>query len=101
MVNNEQFRPEGHNPTFGIIMCADTYEDIARYSSLNGNDHLFQAKYMLYMPTKEQLKLEIEREKEIYRLQTNTTNDERLIADSEDNDYKEIKTNTMTQQGQT
>ena len=53
------------------------------------------------MPTKEQLKLEIEREKEIYRLQTNTTNDERLIADSEDNDYKEIKTNTMTQQGQT
>lgn len=68
---DEQYRPEGHNPTFGIILCADTDADIARYSSLNGNDHLFQAKYMLYMPTKEQLRLEIEREKELYRLQRN------------------------------
>ena len=51
------------------ILCADTDADIARYSSLSENDHLFQAKYQLYMPTKEQLKLEIEREKEIYRLQ--------------------------------
>ena len=66
---DEKFRPEGHNPTFGIILCADTDADIARYSTLNGNDHIFQAKYMLYLPTKEQLKLEIEREKEIYRLQ--------------------------------
>jgi len=80
---DEQFRPEGHNPTFGIILCADTDEDIARYSSLNGNDHLFQAKYMLYMPTKEQLKLEIEREKEMYRLQTTPTNEEPLIGNSE------------------
>jgi len=66
---DEKFRPDGHNPTFGIILCADTDEDIARYSTLHDNDHIFQAKYMLYMPTKEQLKLEIEREKEIYALQ--------------------------------
>ncbi len=66
---DEKFRPEGHNPTFGIILCADTDEDVARYSTLNGSDHIFQAKYMLYVPTKEQLKMEIERETEIYRLQ--------------------------------
>lgn len=66
---DDQYRPEGHNPTFGVILCADTDEDIARYSTLNGSDHIFQAKYMLYMPTKEQLKIEIEREKELYRLQ--------------------------------
>lgn len=66
---DEKYRPEGHNPTFGIILCADTDEDIARYSELNGNDHIFQSKYMLYVPTKEQLKLEIEREKELFRLQ--------------------------------
>lgn len=71
---DEKYRPEGHNPTFGIILCADTDEDIARYSTLNGSDHIFQAKYMLYLPTKEQLRLEIEREKEIYRLQNSTTN---------------------------
>lgn len=66
---DEKYRPQGHNPTFGLILCADTDEDIARYSELNQNDHMFQAKYMLYMPSKEQLKLEIDREKEIFRLQ--------------------------------
>lgn len=67
---DEKYRPQGHNPTFGLILCADTDEDIARYSELNQNDHMFQAKYMLYMPSKEQLRLEIEREKEIFRLQS-------------------------------
>lgn len=71
---DQKYRPEGHNPTFGIILCADTDEDIARYSELNQNDHMFQAKYMLYMPSKEQLKQEIEREKEIYRLQCENPN---------------------------
>lgn len=66
---DEKYRPEGHNPTFGIILCADTDADIARYSELSGNDHIFQSKYMLYIPSKEQLKLEIEREKELFRLQ--------------------------------
>ena len=66
---DELKRTDGDNPTIGILLCSETDEDIARYSVLNDNDHLFQTKYMLYMPTKEQLRLEIEREKEIYRLQ--------------------------------
>lgn len=66
---DEKYRPEGHNPTFGIILCADTDDDIARYSELSGDDHIFQSKYMLYIPSKKQLKLEIEREKELFRLQ--------------------------------
>lgn len=46
--------------------------DYSRNSAiLTGNDNLFQAKYKLFMPTKEQRKLEIEREKELYRLQRN------------------------------
>ena len=70
---DEKYRPAGHNPTFGIILCADTDEDIARYSTLHDNDHIFQAKYMLYVPSKEELKLEIEREKEMYRLQQSSS----------------------------
>lgn len=66
---DDKYRPEGHNPTFGIILCADTDADIARYSELSENDHLFQSKYMLYMPSKEELRKEIEREKELFRLQ--------------------------------
>ena len=61
-------RTEGDNPTVGIVLCEDTDEDIARYSVLHDNDHLFASKYMPYMPTPEQLRAEIERQKTIYFL---------------------------------
>ncbi len=41
----------------------------AHYSVLNGNDQLFAAKYLTYMPTKEELRREIEQQKEFFRLQ--------------------------------
>jgi predicted nuclease of restriction endonuclease-like (RecB) superfamily len=66
---DELKRNEGDNPTIGILLCADTDADIARYSILKGNEHLFATKYKLYLPTEAQLRKEIEREKEIIRLQ--------------------------------
>jgi predicted nuclease of restriction endonuclease-like (RecB) superfamily len=66
---DELKRSEGDNPTIGILLCADTDADIARYSILKGNEHLFATKYKLYLPTEAQLRKEIEREKEIIRLQ--------------------------------
>ena len=44
-------------------------KDIARYSMLKDNDRLFQAKYLTFLPTEEELKQEIERQKEFFRLQ--------------------------------
>lgn len=61
--------PQGHNPTIGILLCADTDEDVAHYSVLNGSDQLFAAKYLTYMPTQEELRREIEQQKEFFRLQ--------------------------------
>ena len=66
---DELKRNEGDNPTIGILICADTDEDIARYSVLHGNDQLFAAKYKTYMPTDEELRAEIESQKNIYYLQ--------------------------------
>jgi hypothetical protein len=66
---DELKRNEDDNPTIGILLCADTDADIARYSILKGNEHLFATKYKLYLPTEAQLRREIEREKEIIRLQ--------------------------------
>ena len=60
---------EGDNPTLGILLCAETDEDIARFSVLHDNDRLFMSKYLTYLPTKEQLKAEIERQKEIFYMQ--------------------------------
>ena len=66
---DELVRPEGHNPTIGMLLCAETDEDVAHYSVLNGNDQLFAAKYLTYMPTQEELRREIENQKEFFRLQ--------------------------------
>uniref|UniRef100_UPI004038B7CE PDDEXK nuclease domain-containing protein n=1 Tax=Segatella hominis TaxID=2518605 RepID=UPI004038B7CE len=63
------------NPTIGIILCAETDSDVARYSTLAKNDQMFAAKYKLYLPDKEDLKREIERQKELY-----------LMAHPEEND---------------
>lgn len=66
---DELKRGENDNPTIGILICADTDEDIARYSVLHDNDQLFAAKYKTYMPTDEELRAEIETQKNIYYLQ--------------------------------
>jgi hypothetical protein len=66
---DELVRPEGHNPTIGMLLCADTDEDVAHYSVLNNNDQLFAAKYLTYMPTQEELRREIEQQKTFFRMQ--------------------------------
>lgn len=62
-------RSEGDNPTIGIVLCADTDEDIAKYSVLHGNEQLFASKYKLYLPTEEELRAEIETQKAMFYLQ--------------------------------
>ena len=66
---DEMMCPQGHNPTIGLILCADTDDDVAHYSVLNGSDQLFAAKYLTYMPSRTDLRREIEQQKEFFLLQ--------------------------------
>jgi hypothetical protein len=66
---DETIKSDDDNPTVGIVLCSETDQDIARYSILKGNEHIFSSRYKLYLPTEEELAAEIEREKEIIRLQ--------------------------------
>ena len=54
------------NPTLGLVLCTDTDEDIAKYSILHGNEQLFASKYKLYLPTDEELRAEIEAQKQFF-----------------------------------
>jgi predicted nuclease of restriction endonuclease-like (RecB) superfamily len=56
-------RPEGDNPTIGILLCTETDQTIAKYSVLNESKQLFANKYLPFLPTEEELITEIEREK--------------------------------------
>lgn len=66
---DELKRGEGDNPTLGIVLCSETDEDIARYSVLHGNEQLFAAKYRLCLPSEEELRAEIETQKQIFYMQ--------------------------------
>lgn len=56
-------KPEGDNPTIGIILCTEKSETVVKYSVMSDNPTLFATKYMPYLPTEQELIAEIEREK--------------------------------------
>lgn len=62
---NEKVKLPDDNPTIGIVLCADKDESIVKYSVLSDNENLFASKYRLYLPTEEELKAELEREREL------------------------------------
>ncbi len=66
---------EGDNPTIGLLLCSETSKDLARYSILKDSKQLYAAKYLTYLPTREELTTEIERQKEIFALQTGKNQD--------------------------
>lgn len=59
----ENIKTEGDNPTIGLILCSEKNETMVKYSVLNESKQLFASKYKLYIPTEEELKKELERER--------------------------------------
>lgn len=68
---DQDIRETGDNPTLGIVLCSETDADIARYM-LNDSKNVFMSKYLLCLPSKEQLKVEIERQKALFAMQQKT-----------------------------
>jgi len=60
-----QGRTPGDGPTIGLILCAEKNETIARYSILSEHKQLFAAKYVTYLPSEEELRQELERDRRI------------------------------------
>lgn len=63
---DDLFKGADDNPTIGVLLCTDTDSTVAKYSVLNESKQLFAAKYMTYMPTEEELRREIERQKQFF-----------------------------------
>jgi len=50
---------DGDNPPIGIVLCADKSDTLVEYTLPEDNKQIFAAKYLPYMPTKEELKREL------------------------------------------
>jgi len=53
------------NPTIGLILCSEKSEAVAKYSVLADGKQLFASKYLPYLPTEEELRKELERERQL------------------------------------
>ena len=59
----DRFKIPGDNPAIGLLLCSDKGEAVAKYSILNESRQIFASKYLPNLPTEEQLRLEIEKER--------------------------------------
>jgi len=60
----DKIRQSNDNPTIGLILCTEKDKTIVQYSLLNESKQIFAAKYMTYLPTEQELRKEIERERQ-------------------------------------
>ena len=59
------FTAPDDNPTIGLILCTEKSDTVARYSVLNDRKQIFASKYLPNLPSEEQLRLEINRERRL------------------------------------
>lgn len=57
------------NPTIGLILCSQKSEAVVKYSVLTDSEQMFAAKYLPYLPTEEELRRELERERNLVQQQ--------------------------------
>ncbi|BDD06897.1 PDDEXK nuclease domain-containing protein [Aureibacter tunicatorum] len=60
-------KPQGDNPTIGIILCTSKSDTVVKYSVMRDNEQLFASKYKPYLPSERELIEEIERDKRLLR----------------------------------
>jgi|WetSurMetagenome_2_1015567.scaffolds.fasta_scaffold163128_2 predicted nuclease of restriction endonuclease-like (RecB) superfamily len=65
-------RPEGDNPTIGLVLCSTKNEAIAKYSVLSESRQIFAAKYLAHLPTERELQIELLRERRLIEARRRT-----------------------------
>lgn len=63
-IYDQHIKSPDDNPTVGLILCSEKSEAIAKYSVLTGSKQIFASKYLLYLPSEEELIQELQREME-------------------------------------
>ena len=60
----DQIRKDAQdNPTIGLILCSEKSEAVVKYSVLTDSAQLFASQYRPYLPTEDELRRELERER--------------------------------------
>lgn len=60
---DDLYKNDDDNPTIGLLLCSEKNEAIAKYSVLHDEKQMFASKYLLTLPTAEELEKQIENER--------------------------------------
>ena len=63
VARQKHLRVEGDNPTLGLILCSERNAAVAKYSPLADNAQLFASKYQWLVPSEDELRIELERDR--------------------------------------
>lgn len=63
-------RGEADNPTVGILLCGSKDQSVVRYSVLHESEQLFASKYRLVLPSEDELRQELERDRQALEART-------------------------------
>ncbi len=66
---------EGENAPIGLILCTDKNDAVVRYTLSKTNQSVFASRYQLYLPTEEELRAEISRERDILETENHLARD--------------------------
>jgi YhcG PDDEXK nuclease domain len=64
-IYDQHYKGDDDNPTIGLILCSEKSQAVAKYSVLTDSRQLFASKYLPYLPTEEELRLELQRERRL------------------------------------
>lgn len=70
----DRVRREDDNPSIGLILCTEKDKTIVKYSLLSESKQIFASRYKVYLPTEEELRKELEREKREIETETRLQN---------------------------
>ena len=56
---------EGDNPPIGILLCDSKSEAVVRYTLPEGNNQIFASRYKLYLPTEDELRNELMKDRKL------------------------------------
>jgi len=64
---------EGENEPIGILLCSEKNATVVKFTLPERQKQIFASKYQLYLPTEEELKREIIRERNMLEIQEKIT----------------------------
>lgn len=66
-IYDQHYKSNDDNPTIGLILCSEKSAAVAKYSVLSDSKQLFSSKYLSHLPTEEELRIELQRERNLLK----------------------------------